>query len=149
MCSLFSSSKSVLYSLLVTPCTQIKKKYPDFLMFQARPSSNEFCAIVATRRVCVSDTWNSGGNAVYITGYSIKREEESPGECHIFFFIWNHPDSTLQKQMYTVGIGYRVTGYNDLPGIMLGLTKIKIKTSKMLSKYHYIQCISAVVIYRI
>ena len=50
---------------------------------------------------------------------------------------------------YTVRIGYRVTGYNDLPGIMVGLTKIKIKTSKRHSKYHYIQCISAEVIYRI
>ena len=50
---------------------------------------------------------------------------------------------------YTVRIAYRVTGYNDIPGIMIGLTKIKIKTSKMHSKYHYIQCISAVVIYRI
>ena len=49
----------------------------------------------------------------------------------------------------TVRIGYRVTGYNDLPGVMIGLTKIKIKTSKRQSKYHYIQCISAVVIYRI
>ena len=49
----------------------------------------------------------------------------------------------------TVRIGYRVTGYNDLPGIMIGLTKIKIKTSKRHSKYHYVQCISAVVIYRI
>ena len=49
----------------------------------------------------------------------------------------------------TVRIGYRVTGYNDLPGIMIGLTKFKIKTSKRHSKYHYIQCISAVVIYRI
>ena len=49
----------------------------------------------------------------------------------------------------TVRIGYRVTGYNDLPGIVIGSTKIKIKTSKMHSKYHYIQCISAVVIYRI
>ena len=49
----------------------------------------------------------------------------------------------------TVRIAYRVTGYNDLLDIMIGLTKIKIKTSKMHSKYHYIQCISAVVIYRI
>ena len=43
----------------------------------------------------------------------------------------------------------RVTGYKDLPGIMIRLTKIKIKTAKRHSKYHYIQCISAVVIYRI
>ena len=49
----------------------------------------------------------------------------------------------------TVRIGYRATGYSDLPGIMIGLTKIKIKTSKRHPKYHYIQCISAVVIYRI
>ena len=35
----------------------------------------------------------------------------------------------------------------DLPGIMIGLTKIKIKTSKEHTKYHYIQSISAVVIY--
>ena len=32
---------------------------------------------------------------------------------------------------------------------VLWLTKIKIKTSKRHTKYHYIQCISAVVIYRI
>ena len=38
---------------------------------------------------------------------------------------------------YTVRIGYRVTGYNDLPGVMIGLTKIKIKTSKRHSKYPY------------
>ena len=44
----------------------------------------------------------------------------------------------------TVRIGYRVTGYNDLPGITIGLTKIKIKTTKRHTKYqyyHYIQCI--------
>ena len=55
----------------------------------------------------------------------------------------------LRGRTNTVRIGYRVTGYNDLPDIMIGLTKIKIKTSKRHSKYHYIQCISAVVIYRI
>ena len=54
-----------------------------------------------------------------------------------------------QSLSSTVRIGYRVTGYNDLPGIMIGLTKIKIKTSKRYTKYHFIQCISAVVIYRI
>ena len=51
--------------------------------------------------------------------------------------------------LHTVRIAYRVTGYNDLPDIMIGLRKIKIKTSKMHSKNQYIQCISAVVIYRI
>ena len=66
-------------------------------------------------------------------------------------FLENHlihaPAMTSQtSKLYTVRIGYRVTGYNDLPGIMIGLTKIKIKTSKGHSKYHYIQCISAVVI---
>ena len=49
----------------------------------------------------------------------------------------------------TVRIGYKVTGYNDLPGILIGLPKIKIKTSKRQTKYHYIQCISAVMIYQI
>ena len=54
-----------------------------------------------------------------------------------------------ELKVVTVRIGYRVTGYNDLPDIMIGLTEIKIKTSKRHSKYHYIQCVSAVVIYRI
>ena len=58
-------------------------------------------------------------------------------------------DKRVCACMRTVRIGYRVTGYNDLPDIMIGLTKIKIKISKRHSKYHYIQCISAVVIYRI
>ena len=55
----------------------------------------------------------------------------------------------VSRDKITVRIGYRVTGYNDLPGIMIGLTKIKIKTSKRHTKYHYIKCIPAVVIYRI
>ena len=59
------------------------------------------------------------------------------------------PDVLVEIFASTVRSGYRVTGYNDLPGIMIGLTKIKIKTSKRHSKYHYIQCISALVIYRI
>ena len=56
---------------------------------------------------------------------------------------------SAQAKAYTVRIGYRVTGYNDLPDITIGLTKIKTKTSKRHTKYPYIQCISAVVIYRI
>ena len=35
----------------------------------------------------------------------------------------------------TVRIGYRVTGYNDLPGIMIGLTTIKIKTLTLCGPY--------------
>ena len=35
----------------------------------------------------------------------------------------------------TVRIGYRVTEYNDLPGVVIGLTKIKIETSKRHTKY--------------
>ena len=58
-------------------------------------------------------------------------------------------DKWLFSKSQAVRIGYKVTGYYDLPDIMIGLTKIKIKTSKIHSKYHYIQCISAVVIYRI
>ena len=56
--------------------------------------------------------------------------------------------SCPDRNTSTVRIGYRVTGYNDLPGIMIELTKIKIKASERHTKYHYIQCISAVVIYR-
>ena len=58
-------------------------------------------------------------------------------------------ESNQKNLKFTVRIGYRVTGYNDLPDIMIGLTKIKIKTLNRQSKYYYIQCISAVVIYRI
>ena len=69
----------------------------------------------------------------------------------IFFVCLFSVDATKirEEKTGTVHIAYRVTGYNDLPDIMIGLTKIKIKTSKMHSKYHYIQCILAVVIYRI
>ena len=70
---------------------------------------------------------------------------------------WQKTSTALEEvelqnfRLNTVRIGYRVTGYNDLLDIMIGLTKIKIKTSKRHSEHHYmyIQCISAVVIYRI
>ena len=57
--------------------------------------------------------------------------------------------SWMAEFLITVRIGYRATGYNDLPAIMIGLKKIKTKTSKRHSKYHYIQCILTEVIYRI
>ena len=68
---------------------------------------------------------------------------------HMWMDTRSHAPSTQQRLLKptaaflpvssssTVRIGYRVTGYNDLPGIMIGLTKIKIKTSKRHSKYHY------------
>ena len=37
---------------------------------------------------------------------------------------------TSANHISTVRIGYRVTGYNDLPGIMIGLTKIKNQNLK-------------------
>ena len=65
-------------------------------------------------------------------GEKFRLQSYESGSFHFILFI-----------LYTVRIGCRVTGYNDLLGIMIGLTKIKIKTSKRHSKYHYIQCISA------
>ena len=63
---------------------------------------------------------------------------------HVFWLAMSVIDGENVITECTVRIGYRVTGSNDLPGIMIGLTKIKIKTSKIHRKYHYIQCILAV-----
>ena len=38
----------------------------------------------------------------------------------------------------TVSIVYKVTGYNDIPVIVIEHVKIKIKSEKIQLKYHYI-----------
>ena len=54
----------------------------------------------------------------------------------------SHCDTSGYLNNCTVRIGYRVTGYNDLPGIMIGLTKIKIKTSKVSSCVVWAVCLT-------
>ena len=102
---------------------------------EARHGGTPSCGIYADKYIPASHAV-FGADDTPFTEPSVQEKISEPW-CNAFEW-W--VTQQLHFKQCTVCIGYRVTGFHDLPGVIIGLTKIISKSSKRHTKYHYSLC---------